>query len=140
MEEKQGHLSEMVKEFLTYKKVQFKDLSSINVKQSNIVIGYMIDEKHPHVQGKIQTKEKFAEYNLSFMLSFLYQKASMGGVPAQCVPIIDSDLVDQIEMLRKIVEGKNTPQEMEIRGLNERIDQLEEKIGGLQRISNLPTP
>ena len=63
--EQTADLAQMAGEFLKYKGVQYKSLTAINVNHSNVIIGYKDGAG----------KQKWVEFNLSFILSFIFQAA-----------------------------------------------------------------
>lgn len=81
--EQSNDLSILASEFLKYKKIAFKSLSAINVKQSNIVIGYV----------DMAGKNKWAEYNMSYLFSLVFHQARE---PQQ-----------EIETLKEEIQGVN---------------------------------
>lgn len=109
-------LSEMVAAFLKYKSIAYKSLTAINVKQSNIVIGYT----------NSADQQKWIEYNLAFIFSFVFhqalEKKSDGSID-EVTRLINQvfDLKNQVEemkgkvnqfienSLNKIAPGFNSP-------------------------------
>lgn len=106
--EKTEDLKKMVSAFLTHKGVEYVKVTSVNVKQSNIVISCI----------QAGGKEKWLEYNLSFLFSFLFQQTKKEN-PDEVLEAI----------VRKMNELNNS--------LKERIDQQDEKIKLLSNHSSV---